>query len=55
MREFFREHPRLRLKCLPAYAPELNPDDGVWSAMAGVMVMQGREVSGAYAAAEAGT
>ena len=24
-------HPRLRLEPFPAYAPELNPDEGVWS------------------------
>ena len=26
-----RSHPRLRIKHFPAYAPELNPDEGVWS------------------------
>jgi len=25
-----REHPRLRLERFPSYAPELNPDEGVW-------------------------
>jgi len=24
-------HPRLRIEYFPAYAPELNPDEGVWS------------------------
>ena len=31
MREFCRKHPRLHLEALPPYAPELNPDEGVWS------------------------
>lgn len=26
-----RRHPRLHIKHFPAYAPELNPDEGVWS------------------------
>ena len=26
-----RRHPRLHLEHFPAYAPELNPDEGVWS------------------------
>lgn len=26
-----RRHPRLRVEHFPAYAPELNPDEGVWS------------------------
>lgn len=26
-----RQHPRLRIEHFPAYAPELNPDEGVWS------------------------
>jgi len=26
-----RRHPRLRIEHFPAYAPELNPDEGVWS------------------------
>ncbi len=29
--ELCRRHPRLHLEPLPAYAPELNPDEGVWS------------------------
>jgi len=33
MREFLAQHPRLRLEYLPAYAPELNPDEGVWGAI----------------------
>ena len=24
-------HPRLRIEYFPSYAPELNPDEGVWS------------------------
>ncbi len=27
---------RMHLECLPAYAPELNPDEGVWQALHGV-------------------
>ena len=30
-REFLRSHPRLRIEYLPGYAPELNPDEGVWN------------------------
>ena len=26
-----RRHPRLRIEHFPSYAPELNPDEGVWS------------------------
>ena len=26
-----RRHPRLHIEYFPAYAPELNPDEGVWS------------------------
>ena len=26
-----RRHPRLHIEHFPAYAPELNPDEGVWS------------------------
>lgn len=31
VRCFLAEHPRLRLIGLPAYAPELNPCEGVWA------------------------
>lgn len=31
IRAFLRRHPRLRLEALPPYAPELNPDEAVWS------------------------
>lgn len=31
IREFCRRFPRLRLERFPAYAPELNPDEGVWN------------------------
>ena len=30
VREFLRRHPRLHIESFPAYAPELNPDEGVW-------------------------
>jgi transposase len=26
-----RRHPRLHIEHFPSYAPELNPDEGVWS------------------------
>ena len=26
-----RKHPRLTIKHFPSYAPQLNPDEGVWS------------------------
>ena len=31
-----REHKRLPLERLPAYAPELNPDEGIWNYLKGV-------------------
>ena len=31
LEKLLRQHPRLRIKYFPAYAPELNPDEGVWS------------------------
>ena len=31
IREFLRHHPRLHVERFPAYAPELNPDEGVWA------------------------
>ena len=30
MREFGARHPRVHFEYLPGYAPELNPDEGVW-------------------------
>ena len=30
MRAFLRRHPRLHIVWFPPYAPELNPDEGVW-------------------------
>jgi len=29
--ELQRQHPRLPIEHFPSYAPELNPDEGVWS------------------------
>ena len=26
-----QQHPRLQIEHFPSYAPELNPDEGVWS------------------------
>jgi transposase len=31
LEELRRRHPRLHIEHFPAYAPELNPDEGVWS------------------------
>jgi putative transposase len=31
LRELRRQHPRLRIEHFPSYAPELNPDEAVWS------------------------
>jgi transposase len=31
LRNLLRQHPRLRIEHFPAYAPELNPDEGIWS------------------------
>lgn len=28
--ELQRQHPRLHIEYFPSYAPELNPDEGVW-------------------------
>jgi len=30
VRALLTRHPRLRLEYFPSYAPELNPDEGVW-------------------------
>jgi len=32
VQQFLSEHSRIHLEYLPGYAPELNPDEGVWSA-----------------------
>ena len=29
--QLLRRHPRLQIEHFPAYAPDLNPDEGVWS------------------------
>jgi hypothetical protein len=42
--EVCRRHPRLHLVPLPSYAPELNPDEGVW-AYAKKMLANGRPMS----------
>jgi len=31
LHELQRQHPRLHIEHFPSYAPELNPDEGVWS------------------------
>jgi len=31
LQKLLRKHPRLSIEHFPSYAPELNPDEGVWS------------------------
>ena len=31
LQNLLQQHPRLRIEHFPAYAPDLNPDEGVWS------------------------
>jgi transposase len=31
LEKLLREHPRLSIEHFPSYAPELNPDEGIWS------------------------
>jgi transposase len=31
LEELLRRHPRLHVEYFPTYAPELNPDEGIWS------------------------
>jgi transposase len=31
LQNLLEQHPRLHLEHFPSYAPELNPDEGVWS------------------------
>lgn len=31
LEDLLRRHPRLHIEPFPSYAPELNPDEGVWS------------------------
>jgi transposase len=31
LRTLLQQHPRLRIEHFPSYAPDLNPDEGVWS------------------------
>jgi hypothetical protein len=33
IRDLCRKHTRLHVEYLPAYAPELNPDEGVWNCL----------------------
>jgi hypothetical protein len=35
IRDLFRKFPRLHLEYFPPYAPELNPDEGVWGILKG--------------------
>ena len=51
IRQLLRRHPRLRLEPLSAYAPERNPDEGVWN-HAKRELANGRPDDGAGLAAE---
>lgn len=31
VREFLARHPEIQVEPLPAYAPDLNPDEGIWT------------------------
>jgi len=31
LQQLLRQHSRLQIELFPSYAPELNPDEGVWS------------------------
>ena len=31
LRQLLQQHPRLHIEHFPAYAPDLNPDEGLWS------------------------
>ena len=31
LQKLLRQHPRLTIEHFPSYAPDLNPDEGVWS------------------------
>lgn len=31
LQNLLQQHPRLRIEHFPSYAPDLNPDEGVWS------------------------
>ena len=31
LEDLLHQHPRLHIEHFPSYAPELNPDEGVWS------------------------
>lgn len=37
IRELCRDFGRLHIEALPPYAPELNPDEGVWASLKGVL------------------
>lgn len=37
IRSFLRRNRRIWLEALPPYAPELNPDEGVWNQMRTIM------------------
>jgi len=38
VRRFIFDHPRLHVALLPPYAPDLNPDEGVWRHLKGVFL-----------------
>jgi hypothetical protein len=35
IRDFCRRHPRLHVEYFPGYAPELNPEEGIWGLLKG--------------------
>lgn len=37
LQQLLEKHPRLRIQHFPSYAPELNPDEGVWSLAKGAL------------------
>jgi putative transposase len=46
LQKLLRQHPRLLIEHFPSYAPELNPDEGVWS-LAKRQLANGRPDEGA--------
>jgi putative transposase len=45
MRAFIDAHAGLTVIQLPAYAPELNPTEGIWSAIKGCIAATGLDLS----------
>jgi transposase len=55
LRHLCHDFPRLRLERLPAYAPELNPDEGVWKLAKGRLANGRPDVIGELRADVAGS